>query len=257
MSIEKPFPSRQLTFTQANTTGDVPAAEQPAAGALPTVEFARRSCVLVLTNQEDNPAAIVRMSPGIALSLLTVRQGSLRAAESSACIIQLGSLIQNRETSLALHAAFLKFASGNNPGREQFQRMVFYFYGNAFRTLESDFEITFVTELGDLHEILADRVSVLKAIIGKNLYKLQLTYKPQKVVTKAKDAPDEFSTPESSHAARLFRYLVKCESLTTITLYFCATGEDIDALHDIRERLKYEKDVTPFNEYRDEKGKIV
>ena len=45
--------------------------------------------------------------------------------------------------------------------------MGFYFYGNAFQMLESDFEITFVTELGDLHEILADRVSVLKAIIGK------------------------------------------------------------------------------------------
>lgn len=135
--------------------------------------------------------------------------------------------------------------------------MGFYFYGNAFRMLESDFEITFVTELGDLHEILADRVSMLKAMIGKNLYKLQLTYKPQKVVTKAIDNPDEFSMPESSHAAGLFRYLVKCESLTTITLYFCATGEDIDALHDIRERLKYEKDLMIFNEYRSKRGNIT
>ena len=77
------------------------------------------------------------------------------------------------------------------------------------------------------------------------------------MVTKAKDDPDEFSMPESSHAAGLFRSLVKCESLTTITLYFCASGEDIDALNDIRERLKYEKDVTPFNEYRDKRGKIA
>ena len=100
-------------------------------------------------------------------------------------------------------------------------------------------------------------MSVLKAIIGKNLYKLQLTYEPQKVVTKAKDDPDEFSMPESLHAATLFRSLVKCESLTTITLYFCATGEDIDALNDIRDRLKQEKDNKPFNEYRDKNGKIV
>ena len=63
--------------------------------------------------------------------------------------------------------------------------------------------------------------------------------------------------PESSHAAGLFRHIVKCESLKTITLYFCATGEDIDALNDIRERLKYEKDLTPFNEYRDKSGKIA
>ena len=166
-------------------------------------------------------------------------------------------MTQNRETSIALHACFPKFASRNNAAREQFQRIGFYFYGNAFKSFKSDFEITYVTELSDLHEILADRVSVLKAIIGKTLYKLQMTYKPQKVVTKAKDDPDAFSMPESSHAARLFRYLVECETLTTITLYFCATHEDIDALNDIRDRLKQEKDIKPFNEYRDKNGKIV
>ena len=134
--------------------------------------------------------------------------------------------------------------------------MEFYFYGNAFQSFEHDFEITFVTELSDLHKILADRVSVLKAIIGKNLYKLQMTYKPQEVVTKAKDDPDAFSMPESSHAARLFRYLVERESPTTITLYFCATYEDVDALNYIRYRLRQEKDIKPFNEYRNKNGNI-
>ena len=166
-------------------------------------------------------------------------------------------MTQNRETSIALRACFPKFASSNTATTEQFHRVGFHFYGNAFQSFESDFEINSVTELSDLHEMLAERVSVLKAMTGKNLYKLQMTYKPQEVITKAKDDPDVFSMRETSHAARLFSYLVECETPTTITLYFCATHEDIDALVDIRDRLKQEKDIKPFNEYRDKNGKIV
>ena len=70
MSIEKQFPSHQLTFMQADTTGDVRAAEQPATQALQAIKFARRNCVVILTDQENNAAAIVRISPSIA-SLIT------------------------------------------------------------------------------------------------------------------------------------------------------------------------------------------
>lgn len=72
MIIEKQFPSHQLILIQANAPGGTPApaAERPAGKALPTIKFARQNCVLVLTDHEDNPAAVVRISPSIA-SIIT------------------------------------------------------------------------------------------------------------------------------------------------------------------------------------------
>lgn len=85
------------------------------------------------------------------------------------------------------------------------------------------------------------------------MHKLQLTYKPEKVVTKAKNDPESFAMPESSHAAHLFQSLVEREGPTTLDVYARITPENMKALHAIRDCLEQEKDVKPFNKYRDEK----
>ena len=170
-------------------------------------------------------------------------------------MLRLGKLIENRETSLFLRARFPRFASDGEP----FQRIGLHFYGDAFETFEGDIVMTKVNELEELPELLMDRVSVLNAA-ETNLYKLQLTYKPEKVVTKAKDGPDTFSMPESSRPYELFRSLVECETPRILTLYFEPEREGYDAVqavNEIRDRLKYEKDVMPSVEYRNKYGKIV
>ena len=116
--------------------------------------------------------------------------------------------------------------------------------------------ITAVNEYEELPDILTDHEPVLFAV-GKGLHKLQLTYKPEKVVTKGKDDPDDFLMAESSHAAELFKYLVEGETPKTLTIYFRAVPGDLWTLNAIRDRLKYEKDVKPFVEYCNKNGKIV
>ena len=59
--------------------------------------------------------------------------------------------------------------------------------------------------------------------------------------------------PESSHAAHLFQSLVEREGPTTLDVYARITPENMKALHAIRDCLEQEKDVKPFNKYRDEK----
>ena len=175
-------------------------------------------------------------------------------------MIRLGTLTENRETSLFLCARFPRLASDSNPSGEPFQRLWLNFYGDAFETFESDFVIAKVNEYKELPDKLTDRESVINAL-ETGLYKLQLTYKPGKVVTKAVDGPDAFSMPESSHSAQLFRSLVECEMPTTLTLYFDhdpAPGDlVIDLMNKLRDRLQYEKDAEPSVEYRNKKGKIV
>ena len=170
-------------------------------------------------------------------------------------MLSLGKLVENRETSLFLRARFPRFASDGEP----FSRIGFHFYGDAFETFESDIVMTKVNGLEELPDLLMDHNSVLNAA-ETNLYKLQLTYKPEKVVTKAKDGPDTFSMPESSRPYQLFKSLIECETPTTLTLYFKPDREGHDAVHavnGIRARLKYEKDVMPSVEYRNKYGKIV
>ena len=62
---------------------------------------------------------------------------------------------------------------------------------------------------------------------------------------------------ESSHTAHLFKSLVEREGPATLDVYVRTTPENVKALHVIRDRLKQEKDVKPFNDYRDKNGKIV
>lgn len=171
-------------------------------------------------------------------------------------MFRLGIWTENRETSLFLGARFPRLPSDSNTTEEPFQRIWYYFYGDAFEAVESDITITKVTEYEELPDIITDRMSVLEAG-ATGLYKLQLTYKPEKVVTKAKDGPDAFSMPESSHAAQLFRSLVECETLTTLTLYFDHDYAPVDAVNQLKDRLKYEKDVKPSVEYHNKNGKIV
>ena len=171
-------------------------------------------------------------------------------------MIQLKRWTENRETCLILVARFPRFGSDNDATVEEFQRIWFHFYGDSFETFESDFVITEVDEHKELPDILTDCVSVHNAI-GRNLHKLQLTYKPDKVVTKAKDDPDDFLMPESSHAAGLFRYLVEGKATRSLTLYFLANPATLYTLNAIRDRLEYEMIVKPSVEYRNKNGKIV
>ena len=155
-----------------------------------------------------------------------------------------------------LGARFPRFGSDNDATVEEFQRIWFHLNGDAFETFESDFVITEVNEYKELPDILTDRMSVLKAI-GHNLHKLQLTYKPDKVVTKGKDDPDDFLMPESSQAAQLFRYLVEGDTPKTLTLYLIADPATLYTLNAIRDRLEQEMIVKPSVEYRNKNGKIV
>ena len=116
--------------------------------------------------------------------------------------------------------------------------------------------ITEVNEVEELPHILTARGSVLEAV-GNNLHKLQLTYKPEKVVTKGKDDPDDFLKPGVSWSAEMFRYLVEGETPKTLTLYFIADPATLHALNAIRDRLEYEMIVKPSVEYRNKNGKIV
>ncbi len=164
-------------------------------------------------------------------------------------MIHVGVLNENREASLSLRAQFPK-----DPSAENFQRVWFYFYGDAFQNLESDFMITPVNELHEIPDPLKAHESVV-SLAGIGLHKLQLTYEPEKVVTKAKDDPDEFLA-ESSLPAYLFRSLVDREGPMTLSLYFRANPIQVEALDALKERLRVEKDVRPFEEYRDKNGLI-
>ncbi len=171
-------------------------------------------------------------------------------------MIKFARVHENRETSLSLLARFPKAASGNNPMNKEFQRVRFNFYGDAFETFKSDFVISEVKELKELPSILADRKSVLSGV-AQDLHKIHLKYQPEKVVTKAKNDPESFAMPESSDLAHLFKSLVERGGPMTLDLYARITPGGVEALHAVRDRLEKEKDVQPFNEYRDKNGKIV
>ena len=187
------------------------------------------------------------------LLLLNVVQGHLRAADTLDHMIQMGVLNENREVSLFLRAHFPKLDGG--PGSDKFQRMGLYFYGDAFRKFDSDFVITPVNNPEEISGLLSDRESVTDAM-GKDLHKLCLTYQPDKVVTKAKDDPEEFAMPESSRPAGIFKSLVERKGPVTLILYFRARSAQIDALHALKGRLQDEQDFVPFKEYRDKNGNI-
>ena len=93
-------------------------------------------------------------------------------------------------------------------------------------------------------------------LIGTELHKLQLTYQPKKVVTKAKDNPDKFHLVKGLFPAGLFRGLVERGEATTLSLYFRAKPAQVEALGALKERLRVEKDFRPFEEYRDKNGEI-
>ena len=159
---------------------------------------------------------------------------------------------ENREVSLSLMA---RFPTPAFPNGDQYQRIWLYFYGDAFENVDNDFVITPVNELHEIPDPLKHDPSVLQ-LIGTGLHKLQLTYQPEKVVTKAKDDPDAFHLVESSIPAGLFRGLVERGEPTTLSLYFRARTVQVEALHALKVRLRDEKDFRPFEEYRDKNGEI-
>ena len=204
------------------------------------------------------------------LLLLISGQGSLKPSESPACVIRFGRLHENRETSLFLLARFPKTALGNNPMSEEFHRIWLNFYGDAFENFERDFVISQVMDVSELPSTLTKLESVVKAV-GRNLYKIQLRYQPEKVVTKHKndldwsdpaanrgaDAVFRFELPASRNLAALFRSLVKGKDPMTLDVYTQLKPWAVESLHEIKNRLEQEKGVAPFNEYRDKNGNIV
>ena len=167
-------------------------------------------------------------------------------------MFHMGIFNENREVSLYLMARFPAPAS---PNGEQFRRIWLTFYGDAFEDVNKDFVITPVNELHEIADPLKHDTSVLQ-LAGTVLHKLQLTYQPEKVVTKAKDDPDTFHLVESSIPVGLFKGLKERGEATTLTLYFRASTAQVEALHALKVRLRDEKDFKPFNEYRDKNGEI-
>ena len=136
--------------------------------------------------------------------------------------------------------------------------MGFRFYGDAFQSFDRDFLLTQITEAEKLPDILKGDTQAVTAMTEKgDLCKLELTYQPDKVVTKDKDDAEEFTMPESSHAAQLIRCPVEGEGPKKLTLCFRANEARFRDLKDLRDRLLHEQTVLPFQEYRDSKGKIV
>ena len=227
-----------------------PAAEVPVAP--PKIAFKTTPCIPVLSHLEGQLVSIVRISSSNAFSLLTNGQGALKPHESPQCMVHLGVLNENREVSLSLTARFPTSAS---PSGDQFQRMWLNFYGDAFEDVDKDFVITPVNELHEIADPLRNHLTVFQ-LVGTELHKLQLTYKPEKVVTKGKDNPDAFNLAASSFPAALFRGLVGRDEATTLSLYFRAKPAHVEALYTLKERLRNEKDFRPFEEYRDKNGQI-
>ena len=167
-------------------------------------------------------------------------------------------ITENRETYLYLHARFPRSPADDHPNSQKFQYMGFRFYGDAFQSFDRDFLLTPVTEADKLPVILKDDQLIIAAMAEKgDVHKLDLTYQPNKVVTRSKDDPDGFSKPESSYAARLLRHLVEGETPKTLTLCFRAQGNRLKDLNDLKDRLEHERDILPFQEYRNSKGQIV
>ena len=147
-------------------------------------------------------------------------------------------------------------ATADQPNRKNFQRMWLNFFGDAFENIESDVVISKVEDVKQLLDLLAKREAVITTV-GTNLHKLCFRYQTNKVVAKAKNAPESFTFEESSYAARQFRYLVDQEGTMSFDLYIRATRDEVKALEAIKGRLKLQKDFVPFPEYRDKNGKIV
>lgn len=193
-------------------------------------------------------------------ALLTGRQGGLTNVISSPCIVSIQSVTENYETYLCVLARFpsSRSLSEYHFDARPFQYMGFRFYGDAFQSFDRDFLFMRITEAEKLPDILQGDTQAVAAIAEKgDLCKLELTYQPDKVVTMDKDDPEEFSVPESSHAAKLLRYLVEGEKPKTLTLCFRANETRIGKVINLRDRLLHEQNVLPFQEYRDSHGKIV
>ena len=221
---------------------------------LEAIRMTKVPCIAILTDLNGNVARIVRVCSSFAiLLLLTGRQGGLTSAMSPSCVISIEGVTENYETYLCVQG---RFPSSKNA--QQFQYMGFRFYGDAFQSFDRDFLLTRVTEVEKLPDILKGDTQAITGITEKgDLCKLELTFQPDKVVTKDKDDPEEFSMSESSHAAKLLRDLVEGEGPKTLTLCFRANDTRLRDLEDLKDRLLHEQTVLPFQEYRDSNGKIV
>ena len=219
----------------------------------------KSSTIAILTDSNGEVARIVRVSSSIAsLLLLTGRQGGLTNAGSPTCRVSFESVTENYESHLYVQARFPRSPSESSLNPQQFQYMGFRFYGDAFQSFDRDFLLTQITDTANLPDILKADTSVVEMIEQKGgIFKLELTYQPDKVITRSKDDPEEFSMPESSHSAQLLRGLVETEGPKTLTLCFRANEKKIEALNNLKDRLMHEQDIMPFQQYRGAKGEIM
>lgn len=133
----------------------------------------------------------------------------------------MGVLNENREVSLFLRALFPKIPSTNDPSGDKSHFMGLNFYGDAFQNVDNDFVITPVYDFHTMPAPLKYHETAI-SLLGTNLYKLQLIYQPEKVVTKGKDDPLAFSPSSCSWPANAFRGLVRHGDPKTLNLYFRA-----------------------------------
>ena len=221
--------------------------------------LAKTVSIVIVTDSNGEDARIVRVSSRIAsLSSLTGRQGGLISADSPPCKVTIESVTENYESYLHVLARFPRSMSESRPDPQQFQYMGFRFYGDAFQSFDRDFLLTQITDTANLPDILKADTSMVEVIERKgDIFKLELTYQPDKVITRSKDDPEEFSMPESIHSAQLLRSLVGTKGPRILALYFRAHDKKIEALKNLKDRLMYEQYIMPFQEYRDTKGQIV
>ena len=106
-----------------------------------------------------------------------------------------------------------------SPRSPQFQYLGFCSDGDAFQSFNPDFLLARVPEAEKLPNTLKADTSAVEVTEHKDsIFKLELTYQPDKVIIRSKADREEFSMPKSSYAAQLLSYLIAIEGPRTLTL---------------------------------------
>ena len=130
--------------------------------------------------------------------------------KSPTCIVSIETVTKNYESYLYLLARFPTSPSESRLDPQQSQYMGFSFDGDAFQSFNRELLLVRVPE--------ADRSAVEATEHKGSIFKLELTYQPDKVTTRSKDNSEEFSMPKSSYGAQLLSYLVEIGGPRTLTL---------------------------------------
>ena len=122
-----------------------------------------------------------------------------------------------------------------------------YIYGTVYANLYTSYNLirhssnTVYSPTGINVNTEVEYIGEKSTAFNWNLHKLHLRYQTDKGVAKAKNDPELFSMPESSDAARLFRYLVEPKGTTTFELYLRATPKNVQAARSTPRLYSYKR----------------